>query len=541
MRDRSEVAKMTEKMKTVCVGRYLVDVPVLAEVSYSGSMLDGFEIATVEESEAAFRERVAARETELKTRRPDPATRTDGGMVEARELHIPGMLGRTFIYGRSRGYLMEGDRRIYSESVSIESHAHMDGVSFSLSADTAKETSAKDAEALLARVRLRGGDEIPKEPGFCVSRGVFADPLPDHRNEHIVMHLGLPEHPDLGLNLASLAGARPATSLLARTAETDATSSPEISLRMTKMREGKRNINGVDGEEVLLRAREYNFTTTYGFNWEAPGKTDDAMFPFLSLELRTGISDRPGGKPVESSLHEDALLELWNSIASSIRLRKDDPPSHPGPRPNPSGPKLGAVATAGDICPQSGWWRCNEGGPETDVHGGRLQYVRKGDRMPQALLLPRQSMWQKLKRIQPSMESSQPTAWTLADKRQRPRPSTAVALAPAVAPTPGADTGAGDMRAVAPGAYARTGEVCPASGWWRCEEPNALDGARWFAQGSVLPPATFKVPAGVFAKSSGPELIQRRSAWQLCRLAGPTMVEAAPDGLSPDAPPASLI
>jgi len=25
MRDRSEVAKMTEKMKTVCVGRYLID------------------------------------------------------------------------------------------------------------------------------------------------------------------------------------------------------------------------------------------------------------------------------------------------------------------------------------------------------------------------------------------------------------------------------------------------------------------------------------------------------------------------------------
>jgi hypothetical protein len=312
---------------------------------------------------------------------------------------------------------------------------------------------------------------------------------------------------------------------------------------MTKMREGKRNINGVDGEEVLLRAREYNFTTTYGFNWEAPGKTDDAMFPFLSLELRTGISDRPGGKPVESSLHEDALLELWNSIASSIRLRKDDPPSHPGPRPDPSGPKLGAVATAGDMCPQSGWWRCNEGGPETDVHGGRLQYVRKGDRMPQALLLPHQTLWQKLKRIQPSMESSQPTAWTLADKRQRPRRSTAVALdlAPAVAPAPAADIDAVDGPAVALGTFARTGEVCPASGWWRCEEPNALDGARWFAQGSVLPAATFRVPAGVFAKSSGPELIQRRSAWELCRLAGSAMVEAAPDDLSPDTPPTSLI
>src|SRR5579875_3672716 len=58
MRDRSEVAKMTEKMKTVCVGRYLIDVPARAEVSMSHERIDGFAIETVEESEGAFRERL---------------------------------------------------------------------------------------------------------------------------------------------------------------------------------------------------------------------------------------------------------------------------------------------------------------------------------------------------------------------------------------------------------------------------------------------------------------------------------------------------
>ena len=33
---------MTEKMRTVCVGRYLVDVPVQAEVSMSHERIDGF-------------------------------------------------------------------------------------------------------------------------------------------------------------------------------------------------------------------------------------------------------------------------------------------------------------------------------------------------------------------------------------------------------------------------------------------------------------------------------------------------------------------
>jgi hypothetical protein len=543
MRDRSEVAKMTEKTKTVCVGRYLVDVPVQAEVGLSGSMLDGFEIATVEESEAEFRERVAARETEIEAHRADADGDFEGGMVEARDLRIAGMVGRTFIYGRSRGYLMDGERRVNLESVTVEAHAHINGVSFSLSAKSTEEGSAREAETLLAQLQLRGADEVPSVPGFCIARGVFVEPLPAHKNEHIVMHLGLPEHPDLGLTLASLAGTRPGPGLLARIAHTDASTGADILLRMTKLREGKRSINSVDGEEVLLRAREYNFATTYGFSWETRGVTDDPMLPFLSLELRTGINERPGGKPVDTSLHEDALLELWDSIATSIRLRKSGPPPRSGPAPDPQGPNLGAVAMAGVTCPQSGWWRCAEGGPGIDVHGGQVQYLRKGERMPQALLLPRQTLWQKLKRIQPSTESVQPTAWTLVDKRLRPRTPASVALVPALMSGAGLDLSAHDGRSVQLGTYLRTGETCAASGWWRCEEPHALDGTRWFALGALLPTATFQVPAGVFGKA-GPEVIQRRSVWQLVRhAASPAVIratQALPEG-SPVAEPPALV
>ena len=61
MRDRSEVAKMTEKMKTVCVGRYLIDVPSQAEVDLTHERIDGFEIVSAEESEPEFRQRLATR------------------------------------------------------------------------------------------------------------------------------------------------------------------------------------------------------------------------------------------------------------------------------------------------------------------------------------------------------------------------------------------------------------------------------------------------------------------------------------------------
>ena len=529
---------MTEKVKTVCVGRFLVDVPANAEVSLSHQMMDGFAIDTVEESETAFSTRLAAREAEIRSR--GVATDGSGGMVEASDLRVGGMSGRNFVYGLNRGYWMEGDRRVDDEFVSFEAHAHTRGISFTLSRKVADAADAKVAEALLARLQLRGDDEVPVVAGFCIGRALFAEPLPHHNTEHVVMHIGLPGHPDIGMAFASLPGGRSARSLLTRVADMDADAGADEVLRVTKLRTGKRDINDFPGEESLERVREFNFATTYGFVWETEGVKDDPLQPFLSLELHAGISPEPGGKPVDSSLHEDAVLALWEAISSSIRLRPNGPPPSDPPA-EPPGPKLGTTAIAGDICPQSGWWQCREGGPGLDVHGGQVQYIRKGERMPQALLLPRQTLWQKVRRVQPSMESPRLTAWTLVDKRMRPRVTSVVSLAQASPPSPGFELTAAEPRA-AVGTYVRTGETCPASGWWRCEEVHALDGTRWFARGSVLPVATFQVPPGVFGKADGPEVIQRRSLWLLMRqVEAPAMTQATPmpgAGLPLGEPPA---
>ena len=61
---------------------------------------------------------------------------------------------------------------------------------------------------------------------------------------------------------------------------------------------------------------------------------------------------------------------------------------------------------------------------------------------------------------------------------------------------------------------------CLSSGWQQCQESDALDETRWFAQGSLLLAATFAVPSGAFGKTTGtPNAIYRRGTWQLVRLA----------------------
>jgi hypothetical protein len=144
--------------------------------------------------------------------------------------------------------------------------------------------------------------------------------------------------------------------------------------------------------------------------------------------------------------------------------------------------------------------------------------------VPQALMLPQPTLWQKVRGLQPSYESDRPTAWKLVDKRAHSRTAAPVPLEPPIiaaradATTPAEGAPPAEVVTADVGTYVKTGVPCPASGWWRCEESHALDGTRWFARGSLLPAATFKVPSGTFGRSRGhPEVIQRRSTWQLVR------------------------
>jgi len=147
--------------------------------------------------------------------------------------------------------------------------------------------------------------------------------------------------------------------------------------------------------------------------------------------------------------------------------------------------------------------------------------------MPQALLLPPQTLWQRLRGLQPSYEVNTRTSWKLVDKRERARSAPALPLAQA---SLGAQASGNQLNgkllsgvepSIAIGCIAKTGMQCPASGWWRCEESHALDGTRWFAAGSLLPAATFEVPSATFGRAFGKaQVIQRRSVWQLVRHAG---------------------
>lgn len=520
---RNEVARMTQKMKTICVGRFLIDMPEEAQIELTGARIDGFAVSAFSETDEAFQERLAQRGAQIRAK-PDRLGGNRNLEVEKEVGAESGVTGKMFIHGRTvtegtatNGLELEHYRY---EGIAVEALVHAAGISIDLAADDYYPERVSNLPRLVEKLTPIAEGDLPAELGFCIGRANFADPISADQGEEIMMVARLPNHPDIEFLLVLAAGIKPAEQgLLERNEDSKARLPLSTRWRFTELRAATRDINGLSGEELVTCVLEENDANVYGFWWEVNGTRDDVRIPHLMFRMDTGKGD---DGPVPSSISEEGALHLWDSIVSSIRLRSMAPSN--GAVVDEAIVPIGTQAWAGSQCPQSGWWLCGDGGNGVGVLGGQRQYIRKGERMPQALLLLPQTLWDKVRGLQPSVESKQPTPWQLVDHRARKRSIPELPLANAAMPTGATVTFAShspnDKTRAPLGTYSSTGLPCPASGWWRCEESHALDGTRWFAQDSLLPPATFSVAPGVFGRSSnGPKTIQRRSAWRLMRIA----------------------
>jgi hypothetical protein len=332
-----------------------------------------------------------------------------------------GFTGKIFMFGRSITKGLEHGKPMEWKSVKLEAYVHAKGKSFNFRTDGYDPELAGDLRKLMDKLRLLRPDEIPSAAGFCFGHGMFVEPLPADLSEGVVMFAGFPDHPDLAMALSMRAGTEPdPEGRLERDTRVDSELPAWQRALQSKLRKGKRSINGIEGDEVAEKWTELNFVHTFGFNWEVTGTKDNVFLPFMHLEMSSGHPANAGARPVISFLGEDALVQLWDRISSSIRVRPTTPPAPAKPEAAP-GPKPGDTASAGHICPGTGWWECRDGGTAANVSGGRRQYLTQGQRMPQALLLQRQTLWHKLRGVQSSYQLDTPTVWTLVDRRSRAR------------------------------------------------------------------------------------------------------------------------
>jgi hypothetical protein len=321
--DRYEVALMTEKMQSVCVGRMLIDLPQDAQPHLYGASVDGFDIDAFPETPEAFAARVKVREAEIRAK----SDRLGGAknLESLREVRTDsGLVGKIFVHSRNvsegtEGYSAETFRHYRYEGIDLEAHLHGAGISIDVSAKDYDPDSIENLPRLVAQLMPNPGNGIPTEPGFCAGAVLVREPLTADQGERIVMSATLPNHPDIDIRFHTMAGTEPESKgLLERNAESHARAPAILNLRFTNLRAGPRKVGGFAGEELAEWVVEDNFAIVYGFEWELNGTLDNVLVPDITLRMATGKSRRG---PVRSSLAQPAALALWDKILSSVRVR----------------------------------------------------------------------------------------------------------------------------------------------------------------------------------------------------------------------------
>lgn len=382
--------QMTQQTKTVCVGRLMVDLPVDAEVTFSDARVGGVTIGVepgydAQKAAAAIAERVSALAGETnELGKPSLEKRevVDGINLQATLLYS----GREKAVTRMRnGVPVTGD-----EGITVEAFALKDSLFYRLKGEAlASPKYEQVVHDLVKNFASKAAAAVPEEQGFCTENGIIQGITPPVYHESVTMFATLKGHPDIAIRLDTAVLEKPQEPLLARHAKND--TAMEFASSIKYLGKQERALNGIPGDEVLVRVKESNGTSAHSFMWESPGKGMDVLAPNITLELETGKGNP--GNPVNSSLSDEAALQLWQAISTSLRLRPTSTVNKVGTTAHVPPVPLGELVATGKVCPQTGHWQCSEPGANGSV---QREFIRRGELMPEAIVHGTATLWQKL-------------------------------------------------------------------------------------------------------------------------------------------------
>ena len=398
-----------QPMHTLCVGRYLIDVPAQYVLEYHHYPIDGVSIESLGTlpGQTAFETELSRREAELTTEKNEYEQTS---LEKSDPLTLGGSTGKLLFHSRKKPvYWFEDGRKIVTgDGLTGEGWLWLGTYGVSLKGSYRRTDIREMLMKVATPLRPLSADEIPAEPGYCMEMDegrafIVGAPLPT-QHEATEIQFGLKHHPDVKFRLAMYPnGDKLDESLLVRAKKADAEMSATFMQGVTTLRNGPRTVNALPGEEIVEGVRE-GFVRTQSMRWETLGKIRDPLYPMINLEGKTGYK---GYKHTDSSLSDAQLLKLWDRIVNSIRLRTTSPARH-SEAPPPRTP-LGALALTGRACPETGWWQCaDEGAP---VLGGSRQFIRQNEPMPEVVLQGEPSLWQRVKGETPQFRRA--TVWQL--------------------------------------------------------------------------------------------------------------------------------
>ncbi len=378
----NEIFKST---RLVCFGRFVIAVPDSAIVMHGSAELDG--------SFRVYRDQ-ADRLAEFMSSRLDEVEK-ERDYVSDDKMHEFSLVGKVMDGALPGQKLVFGAKS--SIGYTIHSYMPIGKDLFVLERGNVanKESAVREMNRFASQLRLRDDSEIPAGQGFCVDGG-FVDIQPEYENT--AFGLRFKEFPDVRFSISMRKNRdylqeSSSPSVLHKRAKERASAIQLASFfaRITTLREGRRQLNGWEGEEILTRRPEYKGdTVAHEFRFFSVGQRHDVLHPLLDIRMDTGVRENARAS-VRPSLTDEAALALWDKLLPTIRVRQ------PGDATPPNAPSskisLGSVMKSGDICPRSGWWECLG---KHKIEGERRRLFKAADKLPPVLADGGVSLWNTL-------------------------------------------------------------------------------------------------------------------------------------------------
>ncbi len=401
---------MFEKTKTVCFGRFMVDVPASATVAW-GEVAVPLGVNVYPNGTAEVKTLAQKFIDELMS---DKAINQNDVplLISVHDVDQPE--GKIVVgyedFQAINGLKINGYFRLNNDGVVIDSRPLR----------PRKDQVIADITSIARRLQQHAENEIPAEPGNCIEHAFLPDsaaPREEPPEEIIRIGFRLKEFPDTHLSIfvgPSNPHYEESHSFewrLNRLEKNQKTQDPNNPLIKTKdLRRGARQIHGwLNGFEALSRTPEQaEIHAIHDFAMDFRGVPSDPLKPYVEIQMQTGVADNVAGT-TKASLTDEEAIAVWDKITSTIRVRPTGAAAVKTAETD-SGPRLplGELAATGRACPQTGWWVPDE---PNDTQRDRRQHIKAGERMPHVISLGEPSIWQKLKGERPTYRTA--TTWKL--------------------------------------------------------------------------------------------------------------------------------
>lgn len=321
MKISPKIDALFAKTKSVCFGRFVMDVPVNTDLIFGGQAF-GPNIQTLENSSKNLRELASSKQSELEAIKH----REEAGSLLRLAIDGPTEGSRVLQFWSSRNSTYTTDVWGY---LSVPPHGFLYKGLASPIDGRPLDGEMQKLTYVATNLRVRQPDEVPSEPGVCLDLGFIKD---DTGKFQEIFNIGLrfPSLPDVSFSISTNKDARRDTSFEERRNEAKKAAlayAPLATLfgKVKTLREGKHEVFRWKGDEALFRRPldGEQDGVWHEFQFEYLGIRYDHHNPGWEATLFTGVKGNTAGGQA-ASLTDDEVIALWDRLLSTFRLRVPD-------------------------------------------------------------------------------------------------------------------------------------------------------------------------------------------------------------------------